>query len=69
MEFECACGLGFSAGCDHTFAFTKGDMFRRDAPTVADYRFILRGCKGPFPDREPAQLYLRAGLAWQLDSL
>src|SRR5688572_1453176 len=30
------------------------------ASTVADYRFILRGSKGPFPDREPAQLYARA---------
>ena len=35
-------------------------MFRRDAPTLADYRFILRGSKGPFRDLEPAQLYARA---------
>jgi hypothetical protein len=60
MVFERACGLGFSAGCDNTIAMTQGDMFRRDAPTVADYRFILRGSKGPFPDREPAQIYARA---------
>jgi hypothetical protein len=60
MEFERACTLQFSAGCDNTGALAKGDMFRRDAPTVADYRFILRGSKGPFPDREPAQLYARA---------
>lgn len=33
---------------------------RRDAPTVADYRFILRGSKGPIPAPEPAQLYARA---------
>ena len=60
MVFERACGLGFSAGCDNTIAMTQGDMFRRDAPTVADYRFILRGSKGPFPNREPAQLFARA---------
>ncbi len=60
MVFERACGLGFSAGCDNTSALAQGAMFRRDAPTVADYRFILRGSKGPFPDREPAQLYARA---------
>jgi hypothetical protein len=60
MDFERACGLGFSAGCDNTSALTQGDKFRRDAPTVADYRFILRGSKDPFPDREPAQLYARA---------
>ena len=60
LEFERACGLGFSAGCDNASAITQGNMFRRDAPTVADYRCILRGSKGPFPDREPAQLYARA---------
>jgi|KBSMisStandDraft_5_1062788.scaffolds.fasta_scaffold09325_2 hypothetical protein len=59
MEFERACALRFSAGCDNT-AVRQGDMFRRDAPTVADYRFILRGSKGPFQDLEPAQLYARA---------
>ena len=60
MAFERACTLQFAAGCDNAVAMTQGDMFRRDAPTVADYRFILRGSKGPFPDREPAQLYARA---------
>jgi hypothetical protein len=60
MVFERACGLRFSAGCDNAGAITRGDMFRRDAPTVADYQFILRGSKGPFPDQEPAQLYARA---------
>ena len=60
MVFERACGLRFSAGCDNTSAITQGDMFRRDAPTVADYRFILRGSKGPIRDLEPAQLNARA---------
>ena len=60
MVFERACALRFSAGCDNASALTQGDTFRRDAPTVADYRFILRGSKGPFPDREPAQLHARA---------
>ena len=60
MVFERACVLRFFAACDNSVAITQGNMFRRDAPTVADYRFILRGSKGPFPDREPAQLYARA---------
>jgi hypothetical protein len=60
MVFERACALQFSAGCDNAVALTQGDMFHREAPTLADYRFILRGSKGPFPDREPAQLYARA---------
>ena len=59
MEFERACELRFSAGCDNTVAITQGAMFRRAAPTVADYRFILRGSKGPFQDPD-AQLYARA---------
>ncbi len=59
-EFDRACKLRFSAGCDNTSALTQGNMFRRDAPAVADYRFILRGSKGPVRDLEPAQLYARA---------
>jgi hypothetical protein len=59
-EFERACRLGFSAGCDNTVAITQGDMFRRDAPTLADYRFILRGSKGPVLDQAPVQLLARA---------
>jgi hypothetical protein len=59
-EFARACELGFSAGCDNASAITQRSMFRRDAPTVTDYRVILRGSKGPLRDREPAQLYARA---------
>ena len=60
MVFERACELRFSAGCDNTAALTQGATFHREPPTVADYPFILRGSKGPFPDRGPAQLYARA---------
>lgn len=60
LVFERACKLGFSAGCDNTVAIAQGNMFRRDAPTLADYRFILRGSKGPLPDEEPPQLLARA---------
>jgi hypothetical protein len=35
-------------------------MFRRGTPTLADYRIVLRGSKGPFPDRGSAELYARA---------
>ena len=59
-EFARACELGFTAGCDNTSAIAKGNMFRREVPTPADYRFILRGSKGPLRDQEPAQLYARA---------
>jgi hypothetical protein len=60
IAFVRACTLQFSAGCDNAVAITRGEMLRRAAPTLADYRFILRGGKGPLPDREPDQLYARA---------
>jgi hypothetical protein len=59
-SFKHACELGFSAGCSNIVALAQGSMFRSDMPTLADYPFILRGSKGPFSDREPAQLYRRA---------
>jgi hypothetical protein len=59
MSFERACQQQFSAGCDNA-GRAEAAMFRRDVPTVADYPLILRGSKGPIPEREPAQLYARA---------
>ena len=60
MSFERACGLRFPAGCDNAAAMAKGGTFRRDAPTLADYQFVLTGSKGPMKEREPARLYARA---------
>ena len=38
---------------------------RHDAPTALDYRFILRGSKGPIEDQRPPRLYARAcELGW-----
>jgi hypothetical protein len=59
-SFERACTLRFSAGCDNAVALTSAGMFKHDSPTAGDYRFILRGSKGPIRDPEPAQLYARA---------
>jgi hypothetical protein len=58
--FDRACALKFNAGCDNAVALKSTGMFRRDAPTADDYRFVLRGSKGPIEDREPAHLYARA---------
>jgi hypothetical protein len=63
--FERACGLRFSAACDNAVALTSAGTLRHDRPTAADYRFILKGSKGPIQDREPARLYARAcTLGW-----
>jgi hypothetical protein len=65
QSFTRACALQNGAGCDNAVAIASAGMFRRDAPTAADYRFILRGSKGPIDDQEPAQLYARAcTLGW-----
>jgi hypothetical protein len=60
MSFQRACELQFSAGCDNAPAVEKGGMFRRDAPTVADFPVVLRGSKGPIDERDGAALVARA---------
>jgi hypothetical protein len=58
--FRRACLLQFAAGCDNAAAIANARALRHDAPTAADYRFILRGSKGPIEGRTPAELYARA---------
>jgi hypothetical protein len=63
--FQRACALQFRAGCDNAAAMVNARALRHDAPTAADYRFILRGSKGPIEDLAPAELYARAcALGW-----
>jgi hypothetical protein len=63
--FDRACTLQFAAGCDNAAAMANDRALRHSAPTPADYRFILRGSKGPISDVEPAQLLARAcALGW-----
>jgi hypothetical protein len=63
--FNRACTQQFAAACENGLALANGRPLRRDQPTAADYRFILRGSKGPIDDLEPAELYARAcSLGW-----
>lgn len=63
--FARACRQQFAAACDNAAALARAGSLRHDAPTVTDYRYILRGSKGPLRDREPAELYTRAcDLGW-----
>ena len=63
--FNRACALQFAAGCDNAVAIARISALRHDAPTAADYRFILRGSKGPIENVEPPALYARAcELGW-----
>jgi hypothetical protein len=58
--FNRACTQKFAAACDNVAALANGGALRRDSPTAADYRYILRGSKGPIEDLEPGELYARA---------
>ena len=63
--FERACTLQFAAACDNAKALATAGALRHDAPTLADYRIILRGSKGPLKDEEPAHLLERAcAIGW-----
>jgi hypothetical protein len=63
--FERACRQQFAAACGNARAVAGTGMLRHDAPTYVDYRFILRGSKGPIETQEPAELYARAcELGW-----
>jgi hypothetical protein len=63
--FDRACVLQFIAACDNAAALANARALRHDAPTARDYRFILRGSKGPLDHLEPAELYARAcDLGW-----
>jgi hypothetical protein len=63
--FRRACTLQFAAACDNATALATASPLRHDAPTALDYRFILRGSKGPIQDQRPATLYARAcELGW-----
>ena len=67
--FDRACTLQFAAACDNAAAIASGRALRHDVPTAADYRFILRGSKGPIEDlraRRALRARLRAGLARHL---
>ena len=59
-SFQRACSLHFSPGCENATTTANHDALRRGPPDIGDYPFILRGSKGPIPDREPSQLYARA---------
>ncbi len=67
--FRRACTLGFDAACGNARVVESGGELRRAPPTVTDYRYILRGSKGPFgapmEQTDPAKLYaLACELGW-----
>jgi len=60
QSFKRACALQNGAGCGNSTAIATASMLRHDAPTAADYRYVLRGSKGPIEDQDSAKLYARA---------
>ena len=67
--FRRSCTLRFDAGCDNVAALADGRDLRHERPNAVDYRYILRGSKGPFEaplkESEPARLFaLACELGW-----
>jgi len=67
--FQRACGLGFNTACGNARVVASGGALRRAPPTATDYRYILRGSKGPFgaplDETDPEKLYaLACDLGW-----
>src|SRR5205823_1672178 len=64
--FQRACGSAVAAACRNQQALATGTSdFRHSEPEAKDYFVILRGGKGPLPDRSPFAIYSRAcNLEW-----
>lgn len=58
--FERACLLQSTAGCVNAAAIAGRGAFRREDPSAADYRIVVRGSKGPIENPDPAKLHARA---------
>jgi hypothetical protein len=60
-SFDRGCRLGFLPACRNSVRASNDDLtFERAPPTVADYPIVLRGSKGPIPDRSGPALLARA---------
>jgi hypothetical protein len=60
-SFQQGCRLGFVPACRNAIRLVDGTRpFERAPPTLADYRILLRGSKGPITDRAPSALNARA---------
>jgi hypothetical protein len=60
-SFQRGCMLGFVPACRNVVRLENGTRpFERSLPTLADYRILLRGSKGPVTDRAPSAMNARA---------
>jgi hypothetical protein len=60
-SFQRGCRLGFVPACQNAVQLDNGTRpFERALPTLADYRILLRGSKGPITNLTPAALHARA---------
>ena len=60
-SFQRGCRLGFVPACRNAVRLVDGTRpFERALPTLADYRILLRGSKGPITERAPSALHARA---------
>jgi hypothetical protein len=60
-SFQRGCRLGFVPACRNEVRLANGTRpFERMLPTLADYRILLRGSKGPITERSPSAMHARA---------
>lgn len=57
-EFERACALDFTPGCENVLRIVTGAAaFATGPPPIEELPIVLRGSKGPVDEREPDALY------------
>lgn len=60
-DFQRACDLGFTPGCENVIRMTAGqDVFAQEPPPLEDLPIVIRGSKGPVEERDPEALYALA---------
>ncbi|MDH3270214.1 MAG: hypothetical protein OEN56_02705 [Gemmatimonadota bacterium] len=57
-DFQRACDLGFTPGCDNVLRLATGQgSFAVGSPPIEDLPIVLRGSKGAVTTRDPEELY------------
>ncbi len=60
-DFNRACALEFTAGCENVLHMTTGQSaFARTPPPLQDLPIVIRGSKGAVTERDPGALYALA---------
>jgi len=60
-DFQAACALGFTPGCENVIRMASGqDVFAQAPPPLEELPIVIRGSKGAVTERDPEALYALA---------